>query len=106
VSNEARKDRFEYLTTRRRVVADMLEDAEGALWKFMEGLANRTAEKPYEICGAEDAWHPRHEEDHPDYDEDDLVAAAQCQLPKAHKDMGYRNHLEMTDDGKVWGAWS
>lgn len=75
------------------------------LWKFMEERAHRSAFKPYEICGAQDAWHPRHDEGHPEYDEDDLVAGVICQLPKDHQELGYRNHLEMDSSGKVWGAW-
>lgn len=75
------------------------------LWKFMEARAERGITKPYEICGAEDARHPRHEEGHPDYDEDDLVPHVICQLPRNHRDLGYRNHLEMKD-GQISGAWS
>jgi hypothetical protein len=81
-------------------------EAANALWKFMDDRAYRDAEKPYEICGDEDAWHPRLSENDPSYDEDDLVASVRCQLPKGHQAMGYRNHLETTQDGKVWGAWS
>lgn len=80
-------------------------EAGNALWKFMDDHADRDIPKPYEICGAEDSWHPRMEETDPAYDEDDLVPSCQCQLPKNHRDLDYRNHLEMRD-GKVWGAWS
>lgn len=76
-----------------------------ALWEFMEERAVRDVYKPYEICGDEDSWHPRHKEGHPKYDEDDLVPSVVCQLPKNHRELGYRNHLEMRD-GSVWGAWS
>lgn len=95
-SLQARKDELE-----RQAI-----DAANELWKFMDDRAYREAVKPYEICGAEDAWHPRHPEGHPEYDEDDLAASAQCQLPKGHKELGYRNHLECKPDGSVWGAWS
>lgn len=81
-------------------------EAGNELWKFVDDRAIRGVDKPYEICGAEDAWHPRHPEGHPEYDEDDLVASAQCQLPKGHREMGYRNHLECGPDGSVWAAWS
>lgn len=85
---------------------DMFERRQSRLWLHMEERAVRGVFKPYEICGAQDAWHPRHKEGHPEYDEDDLVASCVCQLPKDHRDLGYRNHLEMTEDGKVWGSWS
>lgn len=81
--------------------------AEQKLQDFIEDRAFRSAPKPYEICGAEDSYHPRLPETDPAYDEGDLVPSCQCQLPKGHREeLGYENHLEMTEDGRVWGAWS
>jgi hypothetical protein len=92
------------LNTARRA-REVADEAEQSLWNFMEQHAYRGVERPYEVCGNEDAWHPRHDEGHPEYDEDDLVPSAICQLPRNHRDLGYRNHLEMKN-GQVWGAWS
>lgn len=66
--------------------------------KAGELMAGRRARRPE---------HPRLPETDPAYDEDDLVPSCQCQLPKGHREeLGYEKHLEMTEDGRVWGAWS
>lgn len=96
---------FERLKARAESAQRDADMRHAALWQFMEDWAIRDAYKPYAICGDQDSWHPRHEEGHPEYDENDLVAGVICQLPANHRDLGYRNHLEMRD-GKVWGAWS
>lgn len=80
-SLQERKDELERQAT----------EAANALWKFMDDHAYRQAVKPYEICGDDDGQGRKHLE---------------CQLPKGHREIGYRNHLECKPDGSVWGAWS
>lgn len=94
LSDEARKRLLvttwnSRLNTARRA-REAADEAEGKLWTFMEQRACRGVEKPYEICGDDDGQGRNRLE---------------CQLPQNHRDLGYRNHLEMKD-GKVWGAWS
>lgn len=100
------KNKYRNLQDQKDEAERLATEAANALWKFMDDHAYRQAVKPYEICGAEDAWHPRLEESDPAYDEDALIPEAQCQLPKGHREMGYHNHLECKPDGSVWGAWS
>lgn len=98
--------RYASLWDRKEETERQAIEAANALWKFMDDRADRASEKPYEICGVEDGWHPRLRESDPQYDEDDLVAELRCQLPKGHKEFGYRYHLETGPDGGILGSWS
>lgn len=82
--------KYASLIERRAEFEKYATDAANELWKFMDDRAERGILKPYEICGAVDGGDRSHLE---------------CQLPKGHKDLGYRYHLEMRN-GQVWGSWS
>lgn len=85
------KNEYRNLQDQKDEAERLATEAANALWKFMDDHAYRQAVKPYEICGGDDGQGRKHLE---------------RQLPKGHRELGYRNHLECKPDGSVWGAWS